>query len=68
MRNTFTIQLKMDMPQGDEETKKIMHDVMRRAAQEIFAAAVMISDKRRPMIAVRSDNNFEGFEEIELEV
>lgn len=56
MRANFKIELKMDIALGDEETKAIMQTILNRHAEELFAEVVMLSDKRRPMVAVISDD------------
>lgn len=65
MRTTFKIELKMDMPTGDEVTKEIMRKAMRDAAQILLAQAIMINE-RQPQIAVMSENSFDGPETIAL--
>lgn len=65
LRSTFKIELKMDMPQGDDATKEIMRQALRTAAQTLLAQAIMVSN-RQPQIAVTSDNNFDGPETIDV--
>lgn len=67
MRSTFKIELKMDMPQGDEETREVMRHACREAARTVFAAATMVSDKRKPMVAVFGDFGFDGEEKIDVD-
>ena len=64
MRTTFTLELRMDV--ADEEQLRLMHRVLKTAAQGLFAQAVMLAGKKAPQIALKSENSFMGQTEIEL--
>lgn len=64
LRTTFTIELKMDV--ADDAQQALMHQLLKTAAQGLFAQAAMLSGKRPPQIALRSENSFVGQTDIEL--
>ena len=64
IRTTFTIELKMDV--ADDEQMKIVQEILKTAAQTLFAQTVLLAGKRAPMIALRSENSYIGQADIEL--
>ena len=66
MRNTFKIELKMDLPSDDEEKKKAVQECVRMCAQLLLGQATMLAGRQPPSIAVLSENNMDGTEKIKL--
>jgi hypothetical protein len=66
LRTTFTLELRMDLEGGEQ--RAIINEALRNAAQMLYAQAVMLSNKRPPQIALRSDNSFEGTDVLDLHV
>lgn len=64
-QRTITIELKVDL--GDPAKDKIMDDAARAAAKHLLSTAALLQDsKRTPLIAVSSDDHFDGHKVIEL--
>lgn len=60
----WTIDLKVDF--DDKAKEEIMLKAARQAAKHLLTTAQLIADKRKPDIAIHSDDMFEGREKIEL--
>jgi hypothetical protein len=60
----FRIEIAVDY--DSDEKLEILRETVRQCAKQILTAAVLISDKRKPQIAVESDDMFEGTETISL--
>ena len=61
---TYKLELKVDFQ--DEDKYKIIEQQLERAAREILAVAVIIQEKRKPQIALHSEDFFKGNEELEI--
>lgn len=62
---TFKIELRYDN-EGDQRIDSAMRTVTLAHAKDLFAAAALVSGKRRPQIRVLSDDWFNGEAEIDL--
>ena len=62
MRRTITIELKYDA----DELHEIMRQASREAARTLLTAAILVCGERQPVIAVRSDDFFDGTEDISI--
>ena len=64
---SYTIELRVDFAKQDaEEKNKIILDAIKSAAKHLVTTAVLISDQRKPAVAVHSSDYFCGEEEIML--
>lgn len=61
MRKTYTIQLKINF--NDDSRHDHALQMMREKAQEVLAMATLISDGRKPQVALQSEDYFEGIED-----
>ncbi len=61
---TFTIELRVDF--DSEEKNEIILRAARTAAKHIYTTATLISDKRKPQVALSTSDLFEGSAEISL--
>ncbi len=61
---TFTIELRVDY--SDEEKNDVIKEAIKVAAKHVYTTALLISEKRKPQVAVHSSDFFAGTEEIEL--
>ncbi len=66
MRTTLTIELKFDIDPADDAAAEAMRNAAKNAAQVLYTQAIICCGRRKPMIAVRSDNTFSGTDEIEV--
>jgi hypothetical protein len=64
-QRTITLELKVNYS-NDEEKNALMEKKIVKAAKQILYAATLISDKRKPDIAVFTKDNFYGKRDIEL--
>lgn len=64
MQRTFTITVKCDFKDG--ERYAAIKEVVRDAAQSIYSLAVMLADSKPPAISIKSEDLFEGTEDIKL--
>lgn len=62
MRRTYTLEVKIDF--DDESRHDQMRKVLREAGRSAYALALLLADNRQPMIALRSEDFFEGTQEI----
>lgn len=63
----ITITLRIDFDTVNKKTKEpIMLDLVRIAARELITNAMMISDSRKPQIAIACGDFFSANEDIEL--
>jgi hypothetical protein len=60
----WTIDLRVDF--DSPEKNEIMIKAVRACAHELYTTAQLIADKRKPDIAIHSDDMFEGRGDIEL--
>lgn len=60
----FRIELAVDY--DDDDKLEILRNTVKIAAKQMLTTAMLISDKRKPQIAVESDDMFEGTETISL--
>lgn len=60
----WTIDVRVDF--DTKEREEIMLKAVRQAAKHLLTTAQLIADKRKPDIAVHSDDMFIGREEIQL--
>jgi hypothetical protein len=60
----WTVDVRVDF--DDKAKEEIMLKAVRQAAKHLLTTAQLIADKRKPDIAVHSDDMFLGREEIEL--
>lgn len=65
---TYTIELRVDIPEDEdrEQREQIIRQAARQAARTLLATAALISQKRKPVIAVHSNDYFEGVKEVEI--
>ncbi len=61
---TLTIELRFDA--DEEERHEVLRDAAKQAAKHLYTAALLISTKRKPAIAMYSADMFAGQEEISL--
>lgn len=61
---TWSIEVKVDFDTPEREG--IMLKAVRAAAKQLLTTALLIADKRKPDIAVQSDDMFMGREQVEL--
>ena len=64
MQRTYTIEIRCEYI--DESRYTYVEEAMRSAAQDIIAVAKVLTDKKDPVISLRSDDRFEGAADIEL--
>lgn len=62
MRRTYTLEVKIDF--DDESRHDQMRKVLREAGRSAYALAMLLADNRQPQIALRSEDFFEGTQEI----
>ena len=65
MQRTFVIELRCEYV--DESRYKYVEEAMRSAAQDILAVAKVLTDRKDPVIAFRSEDRFEGTSDLELQ-
>ena len=64
---TIRIEMKVDFDtDGKEEREKLLLDAAKVAAKHLLTTALLIQGKRKPQIALMTDDLFTGQEEIEL--
>ena len=63
---TFTIELRVDFEEKSAEKDEIMLNAAKVAAKHLYTAALLISGKRKPDIALHNSDMFAGSEEINL--
>ena len=61
---TITIELRVDY--SDRSKDEVIIAAAKMAAKHIYTSALLISDKRKPTIALHSGDFFSGTEEISL--
>jgi hypothetical protein len=61
---TYRIELKLDVDPSLTDKHDIIRDACKQAAQTLLATATLISDNRRPQVAVFADDFFDGTAEI----
>jgi hypothetical protein len=61
---TITIELRID--DDNEEKVQLIEEAAKQAAKHLWAQALLIAGKRKPDLAVRSEDMFAGSREIEL--
>lgn len=61
---TFTIELRVDY--DDKSKDELIKKAAVEAAKHLFTTALLISDKRKPLIGVSGSDFFAGKEEIDL--
>jgi hypothetical protein len=66
MRTDFSITLRMDVDPEDVETKQVLCDAIRTAAQILHSQAVLVAGKRKPEIGITWENSYEGTNQVEL--
>jgi hypothetical protein len=66
MRTDYKITLRVDIDVEDNETKQVIADALRNAAQLLYTQALLVSGNRKPQIGLESNNSYEGTAEIEL--
>lgn len=62
MRRTYTLEVKIDF--DDESRHDQMRKVLREAGRSAYALAMLLADNRQPQIALRSEDFFEGTQQI----
>jgi len=60
----WTVEIRVDF--DDPSKNNIMLDDIRTKTKELLATARLLADKRKPDVAIQSDDMFEGREAIEL--
>jgi hypothetical protein len=60
---TWTIELRADLPPAKQE---LILTSMRMAAKHVFTTALLLAEKRKPLIALSTSDMIEGAEEISL--
>lgn len=61
---TYTIELRVDF--SEKENYELLLTSVREAAKGMLTTAVLLSDKRKPQIALQTGDLFEGNEDIAL--
>ena len=61
---TYTLELKVDYL--DEQKYKIIEQQLEKAAREVIAVAMLLQEKRKPQVALHSEDFFKGNEELEI--
>lgn len=64
MRRTYRIELKIELSEADSH--EVMLDIAKRYARDLLASAMLVSENRRPAVALMTDDSFTGTEQIEL--
>ena len=62
---THTIELRHYVEDDNDETAKIMRDVVIKSAREIYSTAALIS-KKKPQIAVQSGDFFHKEDDVDI--
>lgn len=65
MRKSITIELKYE---GAEGLEPVIRQAAREAARTLFTAAILVSAGRQPVIAVQSEDFYDGTEDIDVNV
>lgn len=65
MRTRFYLELSCDL--DDEEQIKTMEDVLRQGGKDLFAMAVLLCQRRAPVMQMRTENSLIGEHKLELE-
>jgi len=65
MRTVFSIDLKVDIDSGDEDSAKAILEIITDAAKQLHGQMVLVC-KKPPSIAVRTADSIKGQVEVEL--
>jgi hypothetical protein len=63
-RKTYRLELKIDF--RDDASHEVMRSIAKQYARDLMASAMLLEDKSKPLVALFTDDTFEGQEKIEF--
>lgn len=63
-QKTYRIELKLDL--DNDTNHEVMLGIAKQYARDLLGSAMLLQDKRKPSVALMTDDSFTGYEDIDI--